>query len=172
MKRTSFREWPCSVARSVDFLGDWWAPLIFREAFLGTTRFDDFQESLSIGRNILTQRLKRFVEEGLMTREKYQDRPERFEYRLTDKGMDFFDVIAAMLRWGDRWLDEGKGPPLAMQHLACGETVHAKMVCDHCGVDIDRNDVNFTAGPGMDSETANKFDQKIAHTMVLKPTKP
>lgn len=172
MKRTSFREWPCSVARSVDILGDWWAPLIFREAFLGTTRFDDFQENLSIGRNILTQRLKRFVEEGLMTKEKYQDRPARFEYQLTEKGADFFDVITAMLRWGDRWLDGGKGPPLAMEHHACGHTVHAKAVCDHCGDDFTRKDVDFSPGPGMDRETAAKFHQQVTRSSSSKAKKP
>jgi DNA-binding HxlR family transcriptional regulator len=89
----------------MDFLGDWWTPVVLREAFLGTSRFDDFQSALDIGRNVLTQRLNRLVQEGIMERHKYQDRPPRFEYRLTSKGRDFFDVVAAMLRWGDRWLD-------------------------------------------------------------------
>ena len=93
----------------MDFLGDWWTPVVLREAFLGTTRFDDFQSALDIGRNVLTQRLNRLVQEGIMERHKYQDRPPRFEYRLTAKGRDFFDVVAAMLRWGDRWLDGGRG---------------------------------------------------------------
>jgi len=172
MKRTSFREWPCSVARSVDFLGDWWAPLILREAFLGTTRFSDFQENLSIGRNILTQRLKRIVEEGLMTKEKYQDGPARVEYLLTKKRAEFFDVITAMLRGGDRWLDEGKGPPLARHHHACGKTVHAKTVCDHCGEKFSHKDVNFTPGPGMDNQTASKFHQQVERSSASKNKKP
>src|ERR1700740_370832 len=105
MKRTSFRNFPCSVARSVDFLGDWWTPLVLREAFLGTTRFEDFRSALSIGRNVLTQRLNRLVKEGIFDGRKYQDGPPRFEYVLTEKGEDLLDVIAALLRWGDRWLD-------------------------------------------------------------------
>src|SRR5947209_3973489 len=105
MKRTSFATWPCSIARTMDLLGDWWTPLVLREAFRGVRRFDEFERSLGIGRNILTQRLRRLVGEGLLERRKYQDGPARYEYRLTEKGRDFYPVLAAMIRWGDRWLD-------------------------------------------------------------------
>ena len=87
MKRTDTSGWPCTVARSVDVLGDHWNLLLIRQACLGTRRFDDFQTSLGIGRNILTQRLARLVDEGLLTKVQYQDNPPRFEYRLTDKGI-------------------------------------------------------------------------------------
>ena len=81
MKRTSFSNWPCSVARTVDLPGDRWTPRVLCEAFLGSTRFGDFQAALSIGRNVLTDRLGRLVEEGLMEKRRYQDRPERFDVR-------------------------------------------------------------------------------------------
>ncbi|MFC7648785.1 winged helix-turn-helix transcriptional regulator [Streptosporangium lutulentum] len=114
MKRTPFAEWPCSIARSVDLLGDWWTPLVLREAFYGTRRFDDIQRNLRIGRNILTQRLKRLVEEGMLERVPYQERPKRYEYVLTEKGRDFFPVLAAMMRWGDKWLS-----PTARRSTCC-----------------------------------------------------
>ena len=80
MRRTSFRNWPCSLARAVDLLGDWWTPLVLREAFFGSRRFEEFQGALGIARNVLAERLKRLVDEGLLERRKYQDAPARFEY--------------------------------------------------------------------------------------------
>ncbi|HVW32063.1 MAG TPA: helix-turn-helix domain-containing protein, partial [Acidimicrobiia bacterium] len=109
MKRTEFASWPCSIARSVDLLGDWWTPLVLREAFLGRRRFDDIQAALGIGRNVLTQRLRRLVEEGMLDRVRYQSKPDRYEYVLTEKGRDFYPVLAAMIAWGDRWLSGDEG---------------------------------------------------------------
>lgn len=146
----------------MDFLGDWWTPVVLREAFLGTTRFDDFQSALDIGRNVLTQRLNRLVQEGIMERHKYQDRPPRFEYRLTAKGRDFFDVVAAMLRWGDRWLDGGRGAPLAMHHRDCGQVVHAKAVCSCCDLPLRSEDVTFSPGAGMPADVAKRFREREA----------
>src|ERR1700682_4106352 len=85
MKRTSFARWPCSIARTVDLLGDWWTPLVLRECYLGTRRFEDFQRNLSIGRNVLTQRLNRLVDEALLERVPYQQGPVRNHYVLTPK---------------------------------------------------------------------------------------
>ena len=157
MKRTPFSDWPCSIARTIDFLGDWWTPLVLREAFMGATRFEEFQTALSIGRNVLTQRLNRLVDEGLMMRRKYQDRPPRFEYLLTEKGRDFFDVIAAMTRWGDRWLDRGAGPPVLMRHTTCGQAFHAESICSCCGKPFTSSQVEFNPGPGMDEDLAEQF---------------
>ena len=103
MQRTSLADFHCSVARTVDIIGEWWTPLILRDAFYGRTRFEDFQRSLGVARNVLTVRLERMVETGIMERRRYQERPPRDEYVLTDKGRDLFPVIAALLAWGDRW---------------------------------------------------------------------
>jgi DNA-binding HxlR family transcriptional regulator len=149
VKRTAFAEWPCSVARSVDLLGDWWTPLVLREAFYGVRRFDDFQRRLGIGRNILTQRLNRLVGEGMLERRPYQDRPVRHEYVLTGKGRDFFPVVAAIARWGDRWLAGDEGPPVVLHHTACGHDMHAEVVCSHCGEPIALHEVRGRPGPGM-----------------------
>ena len=86
MRRTSFRKWPCSIARTMDFLGDWWTPLVLREIFFGTARFDELQRALSIGRNVLTERLRRLSSEGLLERRKYQDGPPRYEYLSPRRG--------------------------------------------------------------------------------------
>ena len=148
MKRTPFADWPCSVARAVDILGDWWTPLVLREAYYGVRRFDDFQRHLGIGRNILTQRLHRLVDEGLLARRPYQERPVRNEYVLTDKGRDFFPVVAAIVRWGDAWLAGDEGPPVILHHMRCDHDMHAEVVCSQCGDPLDVRDVRGRPGPG------------------------
>ncbi len=148
MKRTAFADWPCSLARSVDLLGDWWTPLVLREAFYGVRRFDDFQRSLGIGRNILTQRLNRLVDEEMLTRRRYQERPPRHEYVLTEKGRDFFPVVAAMVRWGDRWLAGEDGPPVVLHHTTCDHDVHAEVVCSHCREPLELRSVRGRPGLG------------------------
>jgi DNA-binding HxlR family transcriptional regulator len=148
VKRTPFADWPCSVARAVDILGDWWTPLVLREAYYGVRRFDDFQRHLGIGRNILTQRLHRLVDEGLLARRPYQERPVRHEYVLTDKGRDFFPVVAAIVRWGDAWLAGDEGPPVILHHMPCDHDMHAEVVCSRCGEPLDVREVRGRPGPG------------------------
>lgn len=147
MKRTSFAGWPCSVARSVDLLGDWWTPLVLRDAMYGVRRFDDFERSLGLSRNVLSQRLGRLVDEGLLRKVAYQDRPVRYEYRLTDKGRDFFGVVAALMAWGDRWLAE-EGPPINLRHTTCGHVTTATVVCSECGEPLELREVRGELGPG------------------------
>ncbi|NKY89227.1 winged helix-turn-helix transcriptional regulator [Nocardia veterana] len=151
MKRTTFATWPCSVARTVDLIGDWWTPLVLREAYYGTTRFDDFERILGLSRNVLTQRLARLVAEGMLEKVRYQDRPVRFEYRLTEKGRDFFPVLTAMMRWGDRWLAPEAGPPVVIHHETCGHDTHAEVVCAQCGEPLRHGEVSSRLGPGFPS---------------------
>jgi DNA-binding HxlR family transcriptional regulator len=132
MRRTSFSQWPCSIARTMDFLGDWWTPLVLRELFFGSTRFDDLQRALSIGRNVLAARLRRLEAEGVLRRVRYQDHPPRHEYQLTEKGRDFYPVLLAVTRWGDRWLHGRKGPPLLLRHTGCGQITRGELVCERC----------------------------------------
>lgn len=148
MKRTGFANWPCSIARTVDLLGDWWTPLVLREAFYGTKRFDDFQRALGIGRNILTQRLNRLVAEGIVERAPYQQRPVRYEYLLTAKGRDLFPVLAAINSWGDRWLATEDGVPVVLHHTSCGHDTSATVVCAHCREPLELPDVQVRLGPG------------------------
>jgi len=156
VKRTPFSRWPCSVARTVDLLGDWWTPLVLREAFYGVRRFDDFQRMLGIGRNVLTQRLARLVDEGLLERVPYSERPPRFDYVLTEKGRDFWPVLAAMTAWGDRWLDGGQGPPVVLHHAACERDTTATVVCSHCRQPLDVAQVGTRLGPGYPAKLRKK----------------
>lgn len=148
MKRTSLAEWPCSIARTMDLIGDWWTPLVLREAFHGVRRFDDFQSSLRLARNTLNVRLQRLVEDGLLERVPYQANPPRFDYLLTPKGHDFYPVLAAIVAWGDRWLSDEDGPPITIRHTACDHETHAVVVCDHCREPLTSQDVEWEIGPG------------------------
>jgi len=114
MRRTRFDRAPCPIARATDLIGDWWTPMILRDAMFGRKRFEEFQQGLGVPRAILARRLVRLVDEGLMARTAYAERPLRHEYVLTDKGRAFFDVLAAMWRWGEDWLWEDGGRPAVM----------------------------------------------------------
>jgi DNA-binding HxlR family transcriptional regulator len=138
----------CSVAQCLDVVGEWWSLLIVRDAFLGVRRFEDFQVRLGISRNILTERLNRLVETGVLSRERYQERPPRSSYRLTAKGRDLWPVVNAMRQWGDRWAAPD-GPPLRLRHEACGKLVEqAVAVCSECGQSLDAGTVTPVPGPG------------------------
>ena len=100
-----------SIARALEIIGERWTLLIVRDAFFGLRRFNQFQESLGIARNVLTDRLNRLVQEGILERIRYSERPERYEYRLTPKGRDLQIVLVALRRWGAKHLSEK--PPAA-----------------------------------------------------------
>ncbi len=137
VRRTRFDDWDCSIARTVDLLGDWWTPMVVRSAFLGARRFDDFQSSLGIPRNVLTERLRSLVEQGVFRREQYSERPPRFEYRLTEKGAALYPVIVSMLTWGDEWLDWPEGPPVHLVDRESGERIEPVLVDRRTGEPLD-----------------------------------
>ena len=149
MQRTSFEDVNCSVAQCLEVVGEWWSLMIVRDAFLGVRRFDDFQARLGISRNILNQRLTHLVDNGVLERVPYQERPPRSEYRLTDKGRDLWHVVTAMRQWGDRWAAP-EGPRILMRHDGCGQVVDAVAVCSHCGEPLDARAVTAVPGPGAD----------------------
>ena len=155
MRRISFEDLSCSVAWCLEVVGELWTLLIVRDAFLGVTRFDDFQARLGISRNILTQRLNHLVDSGILTRVRYTDHPPRAEYRLTSKGRDLWHVVVAMRQWGDRWAAPG-GPPVQTRHTACGHIVDAVPTCSHCGEPLDARSVTAIPGPGA---SAGDFDR-------------
>lgn len=134
---------PSSIAATVQIIGDHWSPLIIRELFYGTKRFDDFQGHLGIATNILSQRLQRLVEHGIVDKHAYQLRPPRHEYRLTDKGLDLYPVPLSMLAWGDRWLSHGK-PPVRLTHRRCGKRLSPILTCSKCTRPITHEDVTFS----------------------------
>jgi DNA-binding HxlR family transcriptional regulator len=125
------RRRPSSVARALQVIGDRWSFMILREAFFRIRRFDDLQSRLGIAPNILIDRLNRIVDDGVFERVRYQHNPERYEYRLTEKGKGLFDPMIAMLRWGDTWMARGK-PPLILTHLDCGRDFDPTVICSEC----------------------------------------
>ena len=142
MRKVSTADWPCNIARGADLLGDHWNLLIIREACLGTRRFDGFRRVLGISTNMLTIRLDRLVDEDVLERVAYQDRPVRHEYRLTDKGRDAYTVLAAIDAWGRRWLAGPEGSPVTLRHTACDHDMHAVVVCSECAQPLDVREVN------------------------------
>src|SRR5713101_6836589 len=132
MRRTSFAEMDCSIAQALEIVGEWWSLLILRDCFQGVRRFEDFQRRLGIARNVLTDRLQRLVEEGVLERRLYQRQPERSEYRLTEKGLDLYPVIIGLMRWGDKWAFGKDGPPLILTHRDCEHDVTPVLACPQC----------------------------------------
>ena len=133
MRRTRFDRWPCPIARTTDLVGDWWTPLVMREAFSGRRRFEDFQRALKVPRAVLARRLDRLVDEGLLKKVAYEEHPPRYEYRLTDKGRAFWDVLAAMWRWGSDWLWGENGPPVILVDHETGREVRPLVVDENTG---------------------------------------
>lgn len=150
MARTSFADFACSVARTIEVVGEWWTPLILRDIFLGLTRFDAIAADLGIPRKVLAERLAKLVEHGVLTRVAYRDTGRtRHEYRLTEKGADFLTTLVALMDWGDRWQPLPEGPPTRAEHQGCGGRVTARLVCTECGAMPQAHAVVATAGPGV-----------------------
>ncbi|HEY2428713.1 MAG TPA: helix-turn-helix domain-containing protein [Acidimicrobiales bacterium] len=147
MQRTSFEDMNCSVAQCLEVVGEWWSMLIIRDAFLGVTRFDEFQQRLGISRNVLNQRLAHLVEAGVFDRVPYSEHPPRFDYRLTDKGRDLWPAITAMRQWGDRWAAPS-GPPVEVVHRGCGHVAEVVPTCSACGERLTAREVRAVPGPG------------------------
>jgi DNA-binding HxlR family transcriptional regulator len=137
----------CSIARTLELVGERWTMLVVREAFLGRRRFDELAGRLGIARNVLAARLARLVEEGVLERHRYQERPERFEYHLTPKGRDLWPVLMSLLQFGDRHYAPA-GPPMLITHRGCGGALTAHLTCDRCGAELGLQDVQAGPGPG------------------------
>jgi DNA-binding HxlR family transcriptional regulator len=137
----------CSVARALELVGERWTLLILREAFLGVRRFDQFQGRLGIARNVLRDRLNRLVDEGVLERRPYQERPLRHEYRLTEKGRDLWPVVIALAHYGDRYYAPD-GPPRRFLHRGCGGEIDDRRRCTRCGADVELREVEAVPGPG------------------------
>jgi DNA-binding HxlR family transcriptional regulator len=147
MLRADYQDQNCSIARSLELIGERWTLLILRDAFRGTRRFDDFQRNLGVARNVLQTRLERLLDAGILRRVQYQERPTRHEYRLTDKGLDLWPVLVALLQWGDRYAAPA-GPPVVLRHRDCGGELDDRRRCVRCGAELVARDVVAVAGPG------------------------
>jgi DNA-binding HxlR family transcriptional regulator len=138
----------CSIARTLSVVGDRWTLLILRDAFLGTRRFEEFRSEAGMTRHRLADRLRKLVEHGVLRRERYQERPPRYEYRLTEKGIDLYGVVVMLAGWGDRWMTGRRGPAVERVHRACGHVTDLQLACDHCGERVTARDVFARPGPG------------------------
>jgi DNA-binding HxlR family transcriptional regulator len=150
MQRTSFGEMTCSIARTLDVIGEPWSPLILRDVWVGMSRFDQIQGDLGISRKVLTERLHHLVDQGVLERRPYDKRP-RYEYHLTAKGTELVDLLMVMTAWGDKWLAGEAGPPVLYRHRACGEVSSVDLRCAHCGEPMHAGDVDAMPGPGTDA---------------------
>jgi DNA-binding HxlR family transcriptional regulator len=144
----------CSVANTVDIVGDRWTVLILRDLFMGVHRFEDFHDDLGIARNILSDRLERLVGAGVLETRRYQEHPVRDEYVLTDKGKDLLDVLLALWRWGDRWAPAAGTQPRQLVHLECGRVTHAVPGCAHCGAELRRSSLRIEPALSVVTERA------------------
>jgi DNA-binding HxlR family transcriptional regulator len=147
MLRRDYAGQTCSIAATLELIGERWTLLILRDAFLGHRRFDDIQRRLGIARNVLQARLELLVEEGILRRVEYQERPQRFEYRLTSKGVDLWPVLVALLKWGDKHAYPD-GPPVVLRHIDCGGEVDDRRICSKCGKPLEANEALAEPGPG------------------------
>jgi DNA-binding HxlR family transcriptional regulator len=141
----------CSIARSLEIVGERWTLLILREVLLGYRRFEEIQRHLGIATNVLSDRLQTLVDHGVLRKEA-TDRPDRFEYRTTRKGAELSPILASLMRWGDRWTASEQGPPRVLVHTACGHDTEAVVTCAHCGEELRPNELRVRPGPAADAE--------------------
>ena len=137
----------CSIAATLAAVGDRWTLLILRDLFRGVRRFERLHRDLGIARNLLTDRLKKLVDMGIVLRVPYQDRPVRNEYRLTAKGIDLSPALVALMGWGDRWY-AADGPPTVLVHDACGTPLDQAVSCPHCHEAVGPTHIRSRPGPG------------------------
>jgi DNA-binding HxlR family transcriptional regulator len=145
------RDYPgldCSVAKALEVIGERWSLLIVRAVMHGNRRFGEIQRSLGIARNILSARLQRLVDEDILERRAYSESPPRHEYFLTEKGLDLWPALIALLAWGDRYSPDPGGPKRLIVHKECGGKVSGRGICERCGKVLHARDAIQVPGPG------------------------
>jgi DNA-binding HxlR family transcriptional regulator len=165
MLQNTYEGQSCSLARTLEVVGERWTMLVMRDALLGVRRFEDFQRGLGVARNILAARLQRLCDLGVLERRQYQDRPIRREYRLTAAGRDLWIALDALRGWGDRHLAPD-GPRLAVEHRGCGGTAEHHVVCERCHQDVGLRDISVRPGVGAELD---HLPFSLARLMQLSP---
>jgi DNA-binding HxlR family transcriptional regulator len=148
MLKNDYESQVCSIAGALEVVGERWSLLIVRDIFLGLRRFDEIQGDLGIARNVLNTRLTRLLEHGVLEKRPYQEHPPRYEYLLTEKGLDLWPTVVALMKWGDRYTAPAAGPPVLLEHRGCGGAVDEHRICVQCGARLEVRDVQAQAGPG------------------------
>ncbi len=139
----------CSIARTMSILGDRWTMLVMREAFIGTTMFDEFVAYTGATPQVVSARLKRLVEAGVLKKKSIAGSKGRSEYLLTEMGQDLHPIICTIMVWGDKWLSDGRGRPHVLRHTGCGCTTSPKLACDACGEFVSRKTLKGEPSPAM-----------------------
>ena len=159
MLGSDYADQNCSIARALEVVGERWTLLVLRDLFVGIRRFDELVASLGVTRTVLARRLAHLVEEGVVERRRYQERPERFEYAPTAKGAELLGVLALLLQWGDRHYPHPDGPPRLLLHRGCGGRLDGHLSCARCGVALQAADVEARPGP-VPSRTRSGSDER------------
>ena len=147
MLKSTYPDQVCSIARSLEVVGERWTLLIVRDALLGLRRFDEFQQSLGVASNVLSKRLERLCDEGLLERRVYHERPPRHEYVLTEKGRALGPALIMLMKWGDRYYAGEEGPPRLAIHRGCGGEIDDGLRCARCGERVGFSELSVEAGP-------------------------
>ena len=166
MKWDELEAEPCSMARTIGVIGDRWTLLILRECFLRTRRFEGFQSALGITRHLLAERLKKLVRQGVLRRIPYQESPKRHEYILTQKGLDLYPIMMALVHWGDTHMVDERGRPLLHEHRTCGKMFDPVMVCSECSEPLSAKEVHVHPGPAARPALAKISPDKKAKPRV------
>jgi len=157
MRRTSFSDMNCSIARTLELIGDWWTLLIVRDAFFGSHKFGEFEKNLGIAPNVLTQRLGKLVEAGILSVSSVSQNGRAMAYRLTPKGRDLFPVLMAMMQWGDKHEVGPQGAPVRVLVRSTGQEIAPMRLQSASGGPLDVSEVMVVAGPGADETVARRM---------------
>ncbi|HEY2719872.1 MAG TPA: helix-turn-helix domain-containing protein [Solirubrobacteraceae bacterium] len=152
MLGNDYKTQTCSIAGALEVVGERWSLLILRDVFLGLRRFDQIQANLGIARNVLQARLERLIEQDVLERSLYQERPPRYEYRLTEKGIDLWPIVVSLMQWGDRHAAPAGGPAVVLEHRGCGGEVDEHRICGRCGARVTARESSAQPGPGASPE--------------------
>lgn len=162
---------PCSIARSMSIFGDRWTLLIIRQVFMGIRKFSSIQTSLGLSKHRLSDRLSRLVDEGILYKEPYDSARRRFQYKLTDKGLELHPIIVAIAQWGDKWLADEDGKPIEYVHKSCGKKAKPMLRCTECNEDITAYNTSAIPGPGILKKIArgefNDTDMQLYGESIL-----
>jgi len=161
MARNNIDSLNCSIADTLNLIGEWWTILILREAFFGSRRFDEFQQQLGIARNILTARLNKLCESGILQRVPVKEGARRHEYRLTTMGRDLLPILIVLTHWGDRWLNDSKGAPVVFVERDTGEEIDDIRVLSKDGRELEARELALMPGPGASEDTKERLQQMV-----------
>ncbi len=163
MKRKSYLDMRCPIARSLEEIGEWWSILILRDAFHGMTRFDEFATNLGVAPNILTKRLKALVGNGLLEKKPYSEKPLRHEYVLTEKGKDFFAVLVTLLNWGNKHVVADGQAAVLLADRESGEIIEPQLFNPKTKKPLRPADMKLVAGPGARASTHARLNRQKLH---------